>query len=129
MAAIKHVVLVDSTWAQTKHFMREPELMKLKKVKIKTEKTAFWRYQRVAESNLSTIEAMYFFFRDYSVGRDFGGDYTKYDGRYDNILYYYAYNYWLIQKAYIEGDKKGTDFARIQGYIHGVLPESIASKK
>ena len=33
--AIKHVVIIDSTWGQTKHFLREKELIKLKKVKSK----------------------------------------------------------------------------------------------
>jgi DTW domain-containing protein YfiP len=96
LLAIKRVVLIDSTWHQTKHFLREENLMKLKKVKILTEKTAFWRYQRIAETNLSTIEALYFFFRDFEVGLNCAGDYALYDGRYDNILYYYVYNYWLI---------------------------------
>ena len=39
---------------------------KLKTVVINTEKTIFWRFQRgVTDKNLSTIEAMYFFFREY----------------------------------------------------------------
>ena len=97
--------------------MREPNLMKLKKVKIQTEKTAFWRYQRIADTNLATIEALYFFFRDYDVNFTCGGEYSKYDGKYDNILYYYAYNYYLIQKAYSEGDKKELKFRTIEGYI------------
>lgn len=44
LSAIKRVVIIDCTWNQTKHFLRQPNLMKLKKVKIQTEKTAFWRY-------------------------------------------------------------------------------------
>ena len=41
---IKRVVLIDCTWNQTKHFLRQANVMSLKKVKIQTEKTAFWRY-------------------------------------------------------------------------------------
>ena len=85
---IKRVVLIDSTWHQTKHFLREKNVMSLKKVKIQTEKTAFWRYQRISETNLSTIEALYFFFRDYETNLNCGGDYSKYSGKYDDILYY-----------------------------------------
>ena len=91
----------------------------LKKVKIQTEKTVFWRYQRLAETNLSTIEALYFFFRDYDVALNCNGNYDKYDGKFDNLLYYYAFNYWLIQKVYTEGDKKNVNFMKIPGYIQG----------
>lgn len=45
------------------------------------------------------------------------GDYSKYDGKYDNLLYYYAFNYKLIQHAYQEGEKKGLEFFHIPGYI------------
>ena len=69
---------------------------------------------------MSTIEAMYFFFRDYDVALSCKGDYAIYDGKYDNLLYYYVYNYWLIQKIYTEGNKKDKDFGRIAQYIKGV---------
>ena len=68
----------------------------IKKVKIQTEKTVFWRHQKIADTNLATIEALYFFFRDYDVNLSFGGDYSLYDGKYDTLLYYYAFNYHLI---------------------------------
>jgi hypothetical protein len=125
--AIKHVVLIDSTWHQTRHYLRQPNLMKLKKVKIQTEKTAFWRYQNISETNLSTIEALYFFFRDYEVALTCKGDYQKYDGKYDNLLYYYVYNYWLIQKIYTIGDKSYRDFGRISNYIHAVPKEIMVA--
>jgi DTW domain-containing protein YfiP len=32
--AIKRVVLIDCTWNQTRHFLRQENVMKLKKVKI-----------------------------------------------------------------------------------------------
>lgn len=103
--------------------------MSLKKVKIQTEKTAFWRYQRIAETNLSTIEALYFFFRDYETNLNFEGDYTKYDGKWDNILYYYVYNYWLIQRVYTEGDKKNSSFTKIKNYIHGVPQTAVGTSE
>ncbi|TNV76739.1 hypothetical protein FGO68_gene11452 [Halteria grandinella] len=124
LLAIKHLVIIDSTWHQTKHFLREPNVVSLKKVKIQTEKTAFWRYQRIAETNLSTIEAMYFFFRDFETNLNCGGDLSKYSGKWDDLLYYYAYNYWLIQKAYTEGNRRYEDFTRIKGYITG-LPDTM----
>lgn len=62
---------------------------------------------------------MYYFFRDYDVNLNCQGDYQKYDGKYDNLLYYYAFNYKLIQYEYREGGKKGYKFFNIKGYIKG----------
>lgn len=57
---------------------------------------------------------MYFFLRDYAqVMED-----NEYDGKYDDLLYFYAYNYALIQNEYINGRKKGLEFRKIEGYIH-----------
>ena len=69
--------------------------------------------------NLATVEALYFFFRDFEVSLNCGGDYKKYDGKYDNLLYYYVFMYRLIQHVYTEGDKKGKEFSRIKDYIKG----------
>ena len=71
----------------------------------------------MSDKNLATIEALYFFFRDYDVALNCNGDYSKYDGKYDNILYYYAFTYKLIQHCYTEGAKKGLSFTHIPGYI------------
>jgi DTW domain-containing protein YfiP len=44
LKAIKKVVLIDSTWNQTRAYLKQPNIAKLKMVKIQTEKTIFWRY-------------------------------------------------------------------------------------
>jgi DTW domain-containing protein YfiP len=44
LKSIKRVVLIDSTWSQTRLYMNDPNVAKLKMVKIQTEKTVFWRY-------------------------------------------------------------------------------------
>ena len=67
----------------------------MKKVVISTEKTIFWRHQQKSETNLATIEAMYFFLRDYVKATK--GDYNA---EYDDILYFYAYNYAVVQNEY-----------------------------
>ena len=61
LEGIKTVVLIDSTWTQTKRFMAEEAFQKLKTVVISTEKTIFWRHQQKSDTNLATIEAMFFF--------------------------------------------------------------------
>ncbi|CDW75755.1 UNKNOWN [Stylonychia lemnae] len=119
LAKIKKVVIIDCTWNQTHHFLKQANVKKIKKIKIQTEKTVFWRYQRISEANLATIEALYYFFRDYDVNKNCSGDYAKYDGKYDNLLYYYAFNYKLIQYEYVEGSKKDKKFIRMDNYIKG----------
>jgi DTW domain-containing protein YfiP len=41
---IKKVILIDSTWSQTRYYLRQNCLKNIKHVKIQTEKTVFWRY-------------------------------------------------------------------------------------
>mmetsp|Transcript_10086 Transcript_10086/g.8880 ORF Transcript_10086/g.8880 Transcript_10086/m.8880 type:complete len:177 (-) Transcript_10086:39-569(-) len=110
LSKIKNVVLIDSTWLQVNKFLQNDNVNKLKTVVINTEQTIFWRYQRgVSDKNLSTIEAMYFFMRDYSN--------VIMQGEYDDLLYFYAYTYALIQNEYKKGAKKNRDFKNIKGYI------------
>lgn len=94
---IKKVVLIDSTWSQTRYYIRQNNIKKLKTVKIKTEKTVFWRYQKGEEdTSLSTVEALYFFFRDYETTLHHQGSYDNYiksGGIWDNLLYYYCWNF------------------------------------
>ena len=95
LRAIKRVVLIDSTWSQTRHYVRHEQIRNLKMVKIQTEKTVFWRYQTgELDTSLATIEALYFFFRDWDVAlncRD--RDYANYKGTFDNLLWFYAFNF------------------------------------
>jgi len=74
-------------------------------VKIQTEKTVFWRYQTgELDTSLATIEALYFFFRDYEVALNCPDkSYEHYNGKYDNLLWYYAFNFKLIQQLYSSG--------------------------
>jgi len=114
LSKIKNVVLIDSTWLQVNKFLQNENVEKLKTVIINTEKTIFWRYQRgVTDKNLSTIEAMYFFMRDYDKVMNS----QEYDGKYDDLLYFYSYTYALIQNEYKKGQKKERDFKTIKGYI------------
>jgi len=44
LKSLNRVVIIDCTWNQTKDFLKHPVIQGLKKVKIQTEKTVFWRY-------------------------------------------------------------------------------------
>jgi hypothetical protein len=63
---------------------------------------------------------LYFFFRDYETTLNCKGSYDKYTqngGMWDNLLYYYAFNFNLIQNCYKEGKLKDQPFRRIPGYV------------
>ena len=81
----------------------------------------FWRYQKGEEdTSLSTIEALYFFFRDYESNLNCSNSYDKYyenGGKFDNLLYYYAWNFNLIQDCYKNGKLSDQPFRRIPGYV------------
>lgn len=99
---IKYLLMIDSTWAQVQTFLKLPEVKALTSVKISTEETTFWRYQEVDSSNLATVEALYFFFKEY----DEAISDKPYDGKYDDLLYYYTFNYNLIQERYTTAKKQ-----------------------
>ena len=93
------VVFIDCTWQQTASILRDGRFESFKKVKISSKRTAFWRYQtNLPDSCLATIEAIYFFFREFH--ENFGN--SEYDGRYDNLLYFFHYQYNMIQKSLLE---------------------------
>lgn len=82
----------------------------------------FWRYQKgEADTSLATIEALYFFFRDYEVAMNHAGKgydaYYEAGGKWDNLLYYYAFNFKIIQDAYRKGKLESQPFRRMPGYI------------
>eukprot|EP00826_Nyctotherus_ovalis_P036244 TRINITY_DN319_c0_g1_i11.p1 TRINITY_DN319_c0_g1~~TRINITY_DN319_c0_g1_i11.p1 ORF type:complete len:256 (-),score=86.80 TRINITY_DN319_c0_g1_i11:186-953(-) len=110
----KHLLMIDSTWAQVQTFLKLPEVKKLTAVKISAAETTFWRYQQVDSTNLATVEALYFFFKEYDEAMNG----SEYDGKYDNLLYFYTYNYNIIQERYINEKK---EFTRIPNYIKGEI--------
>jgi hypothetical protein len=65
-------------------------------VRIESHETLFWRFQKYDRTYLATIEAIYWFFAEYH--RAFSQE--PYDGRYDNLLFYFKMNYQIIQDHY-----------------------------
>ncbi|KAL7980064.1 hypothetical protein Chor_001332 [Crotalus horridus] len=75
----------------------------LLQIELKSRKTSFWRHQKgKPETYLSTIEAIYYFLVDYhkEVLKE------KYDGQYDNLLFFFSFMYKLIRKAKDSAGKK-----------------------
>ncbi|CAG8504682.1 12529_t:CDS:2 [Dentiscutata erythropus] len=120
------LIIVDGTWRQASNMAKNnPELKNIRKVTIKPQKTLFWRYQNKDEYHLSTIEALYYFLREYNEvyeipeeTENIHSDGNGYDGRYDNLLWYFKYFYEFIQATYRnqKGKKHFTTRQR-EGYI------------
>lgn len=105
------MAVIDGTWKQANKIVREtPALQKFQKVTIAPRKTYFWRYQQLSENHLATIEAIYYFYKEYEEA------YEDTRGRYDNLLFFYRFFYNLIQEKYRSGTKEFCHRHR-QGYI------------
>lgn len=109
---IRNVVVIDGTWSQAAAINRTDPYCKLRRIKINPNlKTVFWRYQDLGEHCLSTIEAIYYFMREFLETQQtiISNDSCVYDGRYDNLLYFFSFFYHLIQRSYISNpDRKYT---------------------
>lgn len=98
---IRNVIVIDGTWSQAAAINRTDPYCKLRRIKINPDlKTVFWRYQDLGEHCLSTIEAIYYFMREFREAQGINEDFGVYDGRFDNLLYFFSYFYHLIQKSY-----------------------------
>jgi DTW domain-containing protein YfiP len=116
----KYVVFIDSTWQQSKSIFRDARLEKITRAKITAQKTKFWRYQQHGDEFLATIEAIYFFFREYSVELNKIKNQTNeeiYNGEYDDLLFFYSFQYDVIQKHYKEHPDLKFTTRKTEGYI------------
>ncbi|XP_067667818.1 tRNA-uridine aminocarboxypropyltransferase 1-like [Haliotis asinina] len=81
------VVFIDSTWNQTFRISQDERLNGLQKVELRCRTTNFWRnHHGNPKTYLSTIEAIYYFMCEYH--ELFLS--TKYEGQYDNLLFFFA---------------------------------------
>ncbi|KAJ8271681.1 hypothetical protein COCON_G00105400 [Conger conger] len=93
---LQRVIFIDSTWNQTNKIITDERLQALLQVELKTRKTCFWRHQKGSpDTYLATIEAIYYFLKDYHVQCLS----QQYQGEYDNLLFFYSYLHQLINKA------------------------------
>lgn len=93
---LQRVVFIDSTWNQTNKISTDERLQDFVKVELTTRKTCFWRSQKgKPDTYLATIEAIYYFLKDYHelyVS-------ANYRGEYDNLLFFYSYLHSLVNTA------------------------------
>ena len=77
--------------------MTDVRLANVRKVKITAATTMFWRPQKgKPDTCLATIEAIYHFFKQYAAAFEC----CPYDGRYDNLLFWFVHYHNLIQNEY-----------------------------
>ncbi|CAL1535654.1 unnamed protein product [Lymnaea stagnalis] len=89
------VVFVDSTWNQTHNIINDERLKNLKRVELRSRNTHFWRCQDgKPKTYLSTIEAIYYFIKDFHT--IFIN--SEYNHEYDNLLFFFSFMYQKIRK-------------------------------
>ncbi|KAF9993065.1 DTW domain-containing protein 1 [Entomortierella chlamydospora] len=60
------LVVIDGTWEQANKMSKsDSPLVRMKRVTIAPHETLFWRHQRKTDDHLATIEAIYYFLREY----------------------------------------------------------------
>lgn len=74
----------------------------LLQVELKMRKTCFWRRQKgKPDTYLATIEAIYYFLKDFHEKCLA----QEYKGEYDNLLFFYSYLHTVVNKAKISAGK------------------------
>eukprot|EP00035_Acanthoeca_spectabilis_P032647 m.19707 g.19707 ORF g.19707 m.19707 type:complete len:298 (+) comp5477_c0_seq1:157-1050(+) len=115
--SVTRVVFVDSTWSQCSSILAHPTLAKLRRVQIASEHTLFWRPQsKKPSTHLATIEAIYHFFKQ--LPHEKGDSVTQYDGRFDNLLFWFRHQYSLIEETYNKEDAPHSRKLEASGFAH-----------
>ncbi len=83
---IHKLKVLDGTWKQSKSMISA--MKHYKRISFPPEKTNFWRYQSLGDSCLSTIEAIYYFLKNYDRYIDLEQDYN---GKYDNLFFFCSF--------------------------------------
>lgn len=122
---IERVVLIDSTWNQSRGIYSDERLQKIPKIVLQNRPSQFWRHQKGSPRwYLSTVEALhqlmlelhlcawgcsdyykYDLTKDYPVHNEENHPYCKpYNGQYDNLLYFFKYMYEKLHSLYRHED-------------------------
>lgn len=82
-------------------------------VVLRTRKSLFWRYQLgKPDSYLATIEAIYDAVVNLEEQRS-GGDGSNYDGRYDDLLFFFRYFYDKMNELYFHKKSAVVDVTQL----------------
>ncbi|XP_026484995.1 tRNA-uridine aminocarboxypropyltransferase 1 [Vanessa tameamea] len=122
---INRLVLIDSTWNQSRGIFADKRLQKIPQIVLQNRISQFWRHQKGSPRwYLSTIEALHQLLLELHMsawGRSilYENELTKhfpihtqenhtlckpYDGQYDNLLYFFKYMYEKLHTLYKHDD-------------------------
>lgn len=115
---ISRLLVIDGTWQQAKSMLASlRETMPVQCVRLRdTHETLFWRYQRIGPHCLSTIEAIYHFYRELEEALG-----VPQDPKLDNMLWFFSHQYELIQEDYRRNPERQYTARHRPDYIrHGL---------
>ncbi|CAG9575915.1 unnamed protein product [Danaus chrysippus] len=122
---IDRLILIDSTWNQSRGIFSDERLQKLPKVVLQNRISQFWRHQKGSPRwYLSTVEALHQMLLELHVGawgccEDYNSilttnfpkhsseicDFCKpYNGQYDDLLFFFKYMYEKLHTLYKHDD-------------------------
>lgn len=102
---VNKLLVIEGTWSQATSINKQlPNTVQ--RVKLSIGKTAFWRYQRLGEHCLSTIEAIHLLLSQVFAG-----------AKVDDLLWFFSFQYHLIQHSYGQNNREFTSRHR-PGYIN-----------
>ncbi|ORC92314.1 DTW domain-containing protein [Trypanosoma theileri] len=121
--SFKNVIFIDSTWQQSKAIARDERVHRFKHVRIKSQTSLFWRFQNNDPSYLATVEAIYYFLREFITHKNqrSGEGPPFYHGEVDDLLFYYINQYIAVQQRYSHDSTKQYTTRHFDSYI---LPSS-----
>lgn len=96
---IKNVVAVDCTWFQTNKILKSLKKKKFRYIKLKDYETVFWRYQHHGKKCLSTCEAIYYFYKEYSKAMGLNADQ---EDSFDSLMFFYNLQIHEIQNKSVK---------------------------
>lgn len=92
------VILIDSTWNQSKGIFKDPRLCSLPTVILRQKISQFWRHQKGSPRwYLATIEAIHQLMVEVDECSSGVG---TYDGKYDDLLFFFRFMYAKIHNLY-----------------------------
>ncbi|KEG14398.1 DTW domain-containing protein [Trypanosoma grayi] len=118
--SFKNVIFIDSTWQQSKAIARDERVHKFRHVRIKSQTSLFWRFQNNDPTYLATVEAIYYFLREFITHRNAqrrGVTPPFYNGEVDDLLFYYINQYISVQQRYTHDNTKQYTTRHFDGYI------------
>uniref|UniRef100_A0A914BWL1 tRNA-uridine aminocarboxypropyltransferase 1 n=1 Tax=Acrobeloides nanus TaxID=290746 RepID=A0A914BWL1_9BILA len=90
---IRRFVFIDATWYTVGSIRNQRSISALPTVILKNYETQYWRPQKgCSNTYLATIEAIYYaVIENWQTSQQLQKSVEKYDGRFDNLLYWFFY--------------------------------------